>query len=66
MKIFSKSNKSEIWQTMFYDCLKFHSFIRKGEAGGWRNELSPQLAEKIDHWTKQKVIDDEKKILFEE
>ncbi|XP_035893419.1 luciferin sulfotransferase-like [Anopheles stephensi] len=35
-------------------------FIRRGEADGWRKELSPELIEAIDRWTLEKVPKDSK------
>lgn len=30
-------------------------FIRKGQVGGWKSEFTPELAEKIDKWTAEKL-----------
>lgn len=35
-------------------------FIRRGEADGWRKELSNELIEAIDRWTLEKVPEDSK------
>lgn len=32
-----------------------YSFIRKGEVGGWKNELSTQLSKQIDDWSDNKI-----------
>jgi hypothetical protein len=32
------------------------AFFRKGEIGGWRDTLTPLLAEEIDKTTKEKLI----------
>ncbi|PSN52264.1 hypothetical protein C0J52_08333 [Blattella germanica] len=34
---------------------KVEPFIRKGQVGGWRSDITPQLAEKIDKWTVEKL-----------
>lgn len=41
-----------------------YRFIRRGESDGWKTELSPELAQQIDQWTEQKVIDSEQIKLF--
>ncbi|KAJ9573814.1 hypothetical protein L9F63_008796, partial [Diploptera punctata] len=30
-------------------------FIRKGQVGGWKSELTPELAKKIDKWTEERL-----------
>ncbi|PSN52285.1 Sulfotransferase family cytosolic 1B member 1 [Blattella germanica] len=33
------------------------AFMRKGQIGGWTDDLTPQLVEKINKWSKEKVKD---------
>ena len=30
-------------------------FMRKGQVGGWKVELSPKAQQKIDNWTAEKI-----------
>ena len=34
---------------------KVEPFIRKGQVGSWKNEFTPEMAEKIDKWTADKL-----------
>ncbi|PSN52286.1 hypothetical protein C0J52_08323 [Blattella germanica] len=36
---------------------KVEPFIRKGEIGSWKSDLSLELAEKIDNWTRERLKD---------
>ncbi|XP_055530636.1 sulfotransferase 1 family member D1-like [Wyeomyia smithii] len=39
-------------------------FIRKGQVDGWKSDLTPELAEEIDNWTRAKVPDVKYQKLF--
>lgn len=39
-------------------------FIRKGQVGGWKSELAPELSKRFDEWTMEKVKDDSLRKLF--
>ncbi|XP_055598045.1 luciferin sulfotransferase-like [Uranotaenia lowii] len=41
-----------------------YQFIRRGEAAGWKRELSDELIEGIDEWTRTKVTDPNQAKLF--
>ena len=30
-------------------------FMRKGQVGGWKCDLSPEMAEKVDNWTRKNL-----------
>uniref|UniRef100_A0A182TD04 Sulfotransferase domain-containing protein n=1 Tax=Anopheles melas TaxID=34690 RepID=A0A182TD04_9DIPT len=44
---------------------KGEQFIRKGEAEGWKKELTPEQIQLLDEWTKEKVPNPEQRKLFE-
>lgn len=39
-------------------------FIRRGQLDGWRDELSPELIEELDQWTRRQVQDESHLKLF--
>lgn len=42
----------------------FFRFIRRGQVGGWKSELTPELSKRFDEWTIEKVKDDNMRKLF--
>uniref|UniRef100_A0A182V0M6 Sulfotransferase domain-containing protein n=1 Tax=Anopheles merus TaxID=30066 RepID=A0A182V0M6_ANOME len=44
---------------------KGEQFIRKGEAEGWKKELTPEQIQLLEEWTKEKVPNPEQRKLFE-
>uniref|UniRef100_A0A8W7PIU2 Sulfotransferase domain-containing protein n=1 Tax=Anopheles coluzzii TaxID=1518534 RepID=A0A8W7PIU2_ANOCL len=44
---------------------KGEQFIRKGEAEGWKKEMTPEQIQLLDEWTKEKVPNPEQRKLFE-
>lgn len=51
---------------MFYPLktILYFRFIRKGEVGGYKNEMSSELIEKFDNWTNRKFSDTDLKLLY--
>ncbi|KAJ9573815.1 hypothetical protein L9F63_008797 [Diploptera punctata] len=43
---------------------KVYPFMRKGEVGSWKSDLSPEVAEKVDNWTKEKLTGTDYPITF--
>ncbi|XP_058831220.1 luciferin sulfotransferase-like [Topomyia yanbarensis] len=41
-----------------------YQFIRRGESDGWKSELSGELAQEIDEWTRRMVTEPEQRELF--
>jgi hypothetical protein len=36
---------------------KIQPFMRKGEVGGWKQDITPQLEHRLNQYTKRKLID---------
>lgn len=39
-------------------------FTRKGEVGGWKEDITPQLEEKINEYTREKLADTDYMLSF--
>lgn len=53
-----KNNPSVNFEELIRDMNKSpddNGFIRKGESGVWKKELSPEMSRKFDAWTERKL-----------
>ncbi len=50
-------NKEEFVVQVTSDPQGNHSFIRKGQLNGWKNEMSLELVKKLDAWLHENLKD---------